>query len=80
MVLKFADHKLKPPVELGVSPRAVATPVPSPVIPPTATALAVMLVLHPYPVPLVHCKALAAVEQDGTVRPEGATAVRDPSN
>ena len=45
-----------------------------------AALFAVMLVLHANPVPLVHCKALAAVEQDGTACPVGATAVRAPSN
>jgi hypothetical protein len=39
---------------------------------------AVMLVLQLKPEPLVHSKALAAVEQDGTDWPVGATAVKEP--
>jgi hypothetical protein len=46
-----------------------------PVSDPAGAAIAV---LQPNPVPLVHIKALAVVEQDGTVCPVGATAVNDP--
>ena len=51
----------------------------APVNPEAGTAAAVMLVLQPKPVPLVHWSALAAVEQDGTARPDGLTAVKAPS-
>lgn len=43
-----------------------------------AAVFAVMLVLQANPVPLVHCKALAAVEHEGTDSPVGATAVSEP--
>jgi len=43
-----------------------------------AAVLAVMLVLQENPVPLVHSKALEAVEHEGTDWPVGATAVKEP--
>ena len=46
----------------------------------SGVAPAVIDVLQAKPVPLVHCKALAAVEHEGTLWPVGATAVREPSN
>ena len=50
----------------------------APVRPLAGTAAAVIVVLQLNPVPLVQSNALAAVEHDGTARPEGLTAVSAP--
>ena len=52
------------PEPLRVAVKAVPTFDPRPVMPPTGTAAAVMLVLQPKPVFVVQITALAAVEHD----------------
>ena len=51
---------------------AVATPVPRPPMPPTGTALAVTLVLHPNPLLVVQIKALEALLHPPTASAVGA--------
>ena len=55
-----------PPLALVARARAVATPVPRPVIPESGAALAVIDVLQPKPVEVVQISASAAAEHDET--------------
>ena len=81
----FIPAAVKVPVTVGLAPNEVrldavtAEASVAPVNPLAGTADAVIAVLHPNPVALVHFKALDAVEHDGTASAVGATAVRAPS-